>query len=231
MMIYCYTGKPGSGKGVHSSQLIYTMLRKGKNVITNIKVHPELIVPKRGKPLGHYIFFSNYELLHDSFLKKPDDKDEHFSYLQGLYGFANNFHRLRPDGEFYEHQTWFIIDEAQEIYNPRKWNRRDRLAWCAFYREHRKYGFDCVLISQDDAAIDKQIRSVLQRQVYHRKVTDFKILGKLLRLILGRDLFVAISTEYGMKKSENKVGSRYYFGKQIYYDFYNSMQTFRDSAM
>lgn len=230
-MIYFYTGVPGSGKGVHSSEVIYGMLQSGKNVITNIELRTDLIVPKKNKPVGHCIYVPNEEWLNSSFLKVPKGKENKYSYLQGLYGFASNYHLRDENGNFYEHQTWLVLDECHELFNSRAWNRKDRLAWCAFFREHRKYGYDCILISQDDKNIDKQIRAVFQKQVLHRKVTDYKFFGVLLKLLIGRDLFVAISTQYGMKKSEAKTGTRFFFGKQKYYDFYNSMQTFRDSGM
>ncbi|MCM1104636.1 MAG: zonular occludens toxin domain-containing protein [Clostridium sp.] len=230
-MIYFYTGVPGSGKGVHSSEVIYKMLQSGKDVITNIDVHTELIEPRRKKPVGNCIYVPTQDWLHDAFIQKPKQKEDRYSYLQGLYGYANNYHLRKADGSFFEHQTWLVLDEVQELFNTRTWNRRDRLAWCAFFREHRKYGYDCILISQDDKNVDKQIRTVLQKQVLHRKVTDYKFFGKVLKLLTGRDLFIAISTQYGMKKADAKTGTRFYFGRQKYYDFYDSMQTFRDSGM
>lgn len=230
-MIYFYTGVPGSGKGLHSSEVIYKMLQSGKDVITNVECHTELIEPRKNKQAGNFIYVPNPEWLNDAFIQKPKEKLAKFSYLQGLYGYADNYHKRKPDGTFYEGQTWLIIDECHELFNSRTWNRKDRLAWCAFFREHRKYGFHCILISQDDKNIDKQIRAVLQKQVLHRKVTDYKVFGKVLKLLTGRDLFVAVSSQYGMKKADAKVGSRFYFGKQKYYDFYNTMQTFRDSGL
>ncbi len=230
-MVYFYTGVPGSGKGVHSSEVVYRMLQSGKDIITNIEFHTELIEPKGRKPLGHCIYVPTREFLQDAFIKKPKGSEEKYSYLQGLYGFANNYHLRDSNGDFFEHQTFLVLDEVQEFFNSRTWNRRDRLAWCSFFREHRKYGYDCILISQDDKSVDKQIRQILQKNVLHRKVTDYKLFGKVLKLLTGRDLFVAISSQYGMKKADARTATRFYFGKQKYYDFYNSMQTFRDSGI
>lgn len=233
-MIYFYTGTPGSGKGLHTAEVIYHMLRDGKNVITNIVIHTELIEPKKNKPLGHYIYVPSNGFLRNGFVKYPKEAVSPYSYIQGLYGFAENFHECSRGSSdcFREHQTYLILDECRLFFNSRAWNRSDRSAWVEFFGEHRKYGFDCILISQSDNGIDKQIRDIFQRKVDHRCVTDYKIFGKLLKLILGRQLFLTISSDYKIKKKEDaRIGTRYFFGKQKFYDLYNTGQLFKEHGI
>ena len=105
-------------------------------------------------------------------------------------------------------------------------NRKDRLAWCAFYRLHRKLGYDVILISQDDKCIDKQIRNVLETQVLHRNVGNYKVFGKLLSLLFGGNLFICITSKYGYSKKDAKTGSKFLFGEKKYYSVYDTTQLY-----
>ena len=166
-MIWFYTGVPGSGKSYHAAKEIYKYIQKGKNIIGNMEINTDNIPQLNNKPKGCYLYVSNKEWLNNSILEMKIDRhgatrlkepDDIYSYIQGLKGYAFNFHERDKQGKFKLHQTLLILDECQELYNSRSWNRKDRLAWCAFYRLHRKLGYDVILISQDDKCIDKQIR-------------------------------------------------------------------------
>lgn len=200
-MIWFYTGVPGSGKSYHAAKEIYKFIQKGKNIIGNMEINTDNIPTLNKKPKGCYLYVSNKEWLNNSILEMKIDRhgatrlkepDDIYSYIQGLKGYAYNFHERDKQGKFKLHQTLLILDECQELYNSRSWNRKDRLAWCAFYRLHRKLGYDVILISQDDKCIDKQIRNVLETQVLHRNVGNYKVFGKLLSLLFGGNLFIVL---------------------------------------
>ena len=72
-MIECYTGVPGSGKSYHTAKRIYDALRSGQNVITNLNINTNLIVPKSPKkPLGHFIYVPNQDWIDSSiYVKTP----------------------------------------------------------------------------------------------------------------------------------------------------------------
>ncbi len=222
-MIYFYTGVPGSGKSLHVAKDIYDALRTGKNVIANFNVDTGMVKPRRKKVLGDFLYIPNAQWRDNAYLGKSAGQS--FSYIDGLVGYAQNYHRKNRKGKVIEGQTLLVLDECQELFNSRSWNRSDRLAWCAFFRQHRKYGYTVILISQDDKVIDKQIRSILDTEVFHRKVSDFKLGGFLLALLCGGRLFCAIYRKYGYKKSDAKLESKFYTGRK-YYDFYNSYETF-----
>lgn len=231
-MIHYYTGVPGSGKSLHCASVIYKALRNGKNVISNFEVDTSLIKPLKGKPVGQFIYMSSDEILDNHYYtrerncKRKPINEKKFTVFDGLYGFAENFHLKDEKGEFIEHQTLLIIDECQIYFNSRSWNRSDRLSWIDFFRQHRKKGYDCILVSQDDKCIDKQIRSVLQTQFLHRNVANYKWFGKLLSWLCGGHLFICIASLYGMSsKKESRLYSFYFTGKK-YFNFYNSMKTF-----
>ena len=81
-----------------------------------------------------------------------------------------------------------VVDECSSIWNARDWNntinKSSRMDWLKFFVQHRKLGYNFILlITQNDRQIDKQIRSLIEYEVTHRKVNNFKI-GKLYQQLL-----------------------------------------------
>ncbi len=235
-MIHFFTGTPGSGKSLHMAMIIDKSLRKGKNVIANFEINEasfERFHKKHPGKLGDFIYVSNRELLTNAYkagtgkngraVPPPQDR---FSYIEGLYGYAQNFHKRNSRGQIIENQTLLVLDECQDLFNPRSWNRKDRLKWCSFFREHRKYGYDVYLISQDDTVIDKQIRHILQYEYVHRCINNYKLFGRFLGFLSGGKLFIYVKRMYGVKSSEAKVKAKMFQGERKYYEFYDSYKTF-----
>lgn len=236
-MIHFFTGTPGSGKSLHMAMLIDKQLRKGKNVIANFEINERTYKrfnKKHPGKLGQFIYVSNTELLTNAYFKRYNRQSgkfvepakDSFSYIEGLYGYALNFHKRNARGQIIEGQTMLVLDECQDLFNPRSWNRNDRLKWCSFFREHRKYGYEVYLISQDDKVIDKQIRSILQFEYTHRCINNYKLAGKLMGLMAGGKMFVYVKRMYGIKSKDAKIKSEFFTGQQKYYEFYDSYKTF-----
>lgn len=235
-MIHFFTGTPGSGKSLHMAMVIDKELRKGRNVIANFQINEAAFKrfnEKHPDKLGQFIYCPNFYWLNNAYKPFVDKNGKiyqppknRFAYLEGLYSFAEQFHKRNRKGQIIEGQTILVLDECQELFNPRSWARKDRLAWCSFFREHRKYGFDVYLISQDDQVIDKQIRSILQYEYLHRCVNNYKFFGRLLGFIAGGRLFVCIKKMYGVKSKDAKIKSTFFTGQWKYYNFYDSYATF-----
>lgn len=237
-MIYFYTGTPGSGKSLHMASVIYESILKGKNVIANFEVNESYFEKvKHPEKLGKFIYVSNRDWLESAYTTRrtvsPIDGNamrgvvppDHYTYLDGLYNFALMYHKRDRRGNFKEGQTLLVLDECQELFNNRTWAKKDRLDWISFFREHRKYGYEVYLISQDDKVIDKQVRAVLQFKVEHRSVANYKAAGKLLALLHGGSYFVWIMSNYQIRSKDARLCSEYYTGRK-FYDFYNTCQTF-----
>lgn len=223
-MIYFYCGVPGSGKSLHAVMDICRWLRSGRDVIScRLDVDVGAIKPKKNKPLGHFSFFPTDTFLHNDFYprNRSDVRLKEYSYIAGLYGYANNYHRRKKDGTFYEHQTLLVFDECQDIWNSRTWNRSDRLDWCHFFQLHRHYGFDVIMISQSDTFVDKQIRAILQEKVYHRSFAGYKVLGKVVALLCGGTCFIAVHSLYGMAKKDSRLFSDLFTGRR-FFKYYSS---------
>ena len=234
-----YTGVAGTGKSYHCAQVIYDLLRNGKNLITNIKIDISKIPQKGQKPLGVYIFVSDSEWLYNAIRQYKKDYrgnltpilqpcTDKFSSIQGLMGFALNFHKRNDKGSIILHQTYLIFDECQNIWDSRSWNRKDRLPWISFLTQYRKWGYDCILISQNENMIDKQIRgSVIEHKLLHRNVSRFKKLGKLMSFPFGGNLFVCVESDYTMSsKKAAKIRFFFIFGSNKYFDIYDTTQIF-----
>lgn len=227
MAIECFTGVPGSGKSYHTARVIYDALRAGRNVISNLNINTSIIHPKSDKkPLGEFIYVPNAQWLESGIYESSKMGGRFpssvYSYIYGLENFALQFHRRNKKGQMMEHQTLLILDECQTIFNPRSWNRKDRLSWIEFFTVHRHYGFDVILITQNDKMIDKQIRGVIESQVLHRNVSKYKWLGKLLAMPFGGNLFVCIKSMYGMSKKDSRINSSILFGSSFYFSLYDS---------
>lgn len=240
MSVNFFTGVPGSGKSLHVAMVIDKWLRSGKNVIANFEINEDSFArfnEKHPGKLGTFIYVPNEEWLTNSYKpymignRRMPPPDGMWSYLEGLYGYAMQFHKRNHKGQIDKEQTLLVLDECQDLFNPRSWNRKDRLAWCSFFRLHRHFGYEVYLVSQDETVIDKQIRNVIEREFIHRCVNKFKLTGRLLGLLAGGKVFVSVEKLRGVKKSNSRVRSQFFTGQQKYYDFYDSYKTFgRGSA-
>lgn len=228
-MIYFFTGKPGNGKSLHMAQIMYQKLRFGKNVIANFEINEPMVYKGRHpERMGCFIYEPNTFWLNNAY----KNKTLHYSYLDGLYNFAFQFHKRNAQGQIIEHQTLLVLDECQELFNTRSWNRKDRLEWCNFFRKHRKLGYDVYLISQDDMVIDKQIRNVFEYEMEHRCINNYKLFGKILGLLCGGKLFVCITRWYAKKgRKDSHIESEFFIGRKKFYRFYDSYKTFARESL
>lgn len=186
MAIILYSGTPGSGKSLHlAARLVHTMKRFKAPIIGNFACD-----------------FSAYKKLKGSYLYI----DNAFLTPDRLINFSKNY------GEYVgrrvkEGEILLVIDECQIMFNARSWGQKDRAAWCSFFTQHRKFGYEVVLIAQNDRMLDRQIRSLIEYEWIHRKVSNFGWYGKLLSLFCLGKMFVAVKVWYPMKL---KVGSEFF---------------------
>ena len=198
-MIYLYTGTPGSGKSLNVARDIYYRLNRNKkypNVIANFAINEKMIKNKNAK----FIYKDNSDLSIEFLLE--------YSAKNHVLGIEN--------------QTLVAVDECSVIWNSRDWNNKEfkssRSDWLKFFVQHRKLGYNFILITQNDRQIDRQIRSLVEYEVEHRKLNNFKI-GKLLPF----STFIAISRWYGVNE---KLGIEYFKYSKKWGNFYDSYGTF-----
>lgn len=202
-MIELYTGTPGSGKSLHCAKIIYNRLNRGKGVIANFDINLTIFKKKK---IGKFVYIDNSEL-------SPE----------GLMRYALKNHKRNTNGHISEGQTLLVIDECQILFNSRDWQAKDRMKWATFFTQHRKYGYNIILITQFDRLIDRQIRSLVEYQVIHRKASNYKTLGLIIGMFFRGNIFVAITQWYGIKE---KINSEWFVMRPKYARLYDSYKIF-----
>lgn len=168
MMIEIYTGFVGSGKSFHVTKRATTIADApaGKRyVVANFPIKPKKkflakipfiknrLADQYNKP--RWLFKDNSDMTVDYLIKLSDE--------MGWYG--------------KESQCLLIIDEAGIVFNSRDWNVKpaERKDWIKFFTQSRKLGYDIVLVVQDSRMLDRQIRSLCEFEVQHKKVNSWFI--------------------------------------------------------
>lgn len=194
-MIYFYSGTPGSGKSLHVAQDVWTSINlKHRNVIANFEMDRDKLYKNQNH--GRFYYFKNQ-----------------FMTVNNLVLYMQKFHKPKV-----EKQTLIVIDECQVIFNPREFDRKDRLDWIYFLCEHRKLGFNIILISQFDRLVDRQIRALFEYEEKHRKVNNYKI-GRLLPF----PAFACVEYWYGVRE---KLSTSFFIYRKKYGDLYDSFKRF-----
>lgn len=202
-MIELYSGTPGSGKSLHVAKIIRERLRLYNCVIIgNFYVNQNTIKKRKGT----YIYVDNSRLDPDRLIKFAVRYARHKG------------RRLKED------ELYLFIDEAQLLFNSRDWQLIKTSGWVSFYSQHRKLGFYVGLIAQFDRMLDRQIRSLVENEIKHRKVSRAGLFGKLLGFLSGDNLFIYIKIWYPMKQ---KVYSEFFLGTKKVYDLYDSYGLFQ----
>ena len=217
IMITLYSGTPGSGKSLHVAEVIYTNLIRGwRYVLCNFDINYDYFKVKRP--------FSKKTV---NTCKSTCISIENRNLnVKLLVDYARAFFKRDGQGRIVEGQALLVIDECQLFFNSRTWQHEDRSEWIWFFTQHRKFGYDIILVTQFDRLIDRQIRSLLEYEVVHHDVTKFKFMGKLLRFLTRGSVFTANRWWYCMKnKKGGKINSQFFRGKK-YYNFYDSYKIF-----
>lgn len=201
-MMSLYSGTPGSGKSLHMASRLCNRYRY-INAPTVCNFDCDFSQFKNHK--GQFVYCDNSELTPRFLMKFSMDYSEKIG-------------RKPKEGEIL-----LVIDEAQLLFNARDWGRNDRSEWCAFFTQHRKFGYDIVLIAQFDRMLDRQVRNLIEYEFIHRKVSNFGLQGKLLSLVALGKLFVAVKVWYPMKE---KVGSEFFVFSKKYNSIYNTFALF-----
>lgn len=203
-MISIYTGTPGSGKSLHMASKIKGVLRRRNcMVITNFEIDRNKV------PNGGYLVILDTDQL------TP----------QNIKSIARDFWETRGE-KIQESRIFLFIDEAQLFFNSRTWMKNQQKGWIDFFTQHRKLGFDVILCAQFAEMIDRQVRSLIEYQFIHRKVSNFGGMGFVAGIILffvglltfGK-LFVAIKVWYPINQ---RVGVDFFIARKGLYGIYDT---------
>lgn len=201
-MIELYSGTPGSGKSLHVAGDVRKKLKKKRKVIIgNFFINTQLVKGRRGA----YIMVTNDRLTPERLIA--------FSRRRSHY-----LGRKLKEGELL-----LIIDEAQLLFNSREWQNLGRQGWLSFFSQHRHYGYDVILIAQFDRMLDRQVRSLIEYETIHRKVSRAGYIGFFVGLFTGGNLYIAIQRWYPIHE---KINSSFFLGRKRIFSLYDSYNHF-----
>lgn len=207
-MILLYSGTPGSGKSLHLASDMKRWIHLFKApVIGNFDFNGYACRPRGW---GSYLEVDN-SVLHPEFL---------------IY-FSETYRKLRKWERIPEEHILLVIDECQLIFNNRDWSNETRPEWISFFTQHRKLGYRVILVAQFDQMIDKQIRSLIEYEIIHRKVKNIGIGGKIFNLVSGGQLHVGVKY---YKPLNQRLSSEWFKGDKKLYSLYDSYTRFSASA-
>lgn len=197
MTCYLFTGTPGSGKSAHMAQIIYWQVKLGRPVIANFEINTDTF-----EDASSFVYLPN-ELLTPASLEE---------YARWYF----------QDRDFGEGKIKVFIDESQILFNSRDWKNNG--GWIKFFTQHRKLGMDVYLVAQFHEMLDKQIRTLVEYEVSHRKVNNVGWFGRFVSLMtFGHSVFVAVTRWYGQKM---RLGSEWIIGRKKYYRLYDTYKLF-----
>lgn len=199
MSIYLYTGTPGSGKSIHMAKNLFWQIKMKRPAVANFEINNSMFADGGSS----FVFMENDELRPDRLEKIARDHFEREPFREGAIK--------------------LYIDEAQIKFNSRDW--RNNAEWIKFFTQHRKMGYDVVMVAQHHEMLDKQIRTIVEYEVHHRKVNNVGLFGRCVGILsFGHPVIVAVTTWYGQKM---RLGSEWMLGTGRDYKLYDSYKLFR----
>lgn len=207
-MINCVQGTPGSGKSATAVAMAIKHLRQGGVVAANFS-----LVDGWSDVIAKQSFVN--KIFDDRRYKKSSSLWERFFVVDSLDaimkvkpkelsvdGWENN------DDKYREGYGLLLLDEAQLIFNSRDW--RGNFSWIEFFTQHRKLGWNVLLISHSIDMIDSQIRHLIEYESRYRNLqkVKFPILGFPLSPI---PAFLVITRYAGLGAGASAVHSRELF--------------------
>lgn len=203
-MIEVCQGTPGSGKSAAAVARAIMHLKKGGVVAANFSLIDGWADIVAKKSITGRLFDScRYE--------KAESLHKRFYYVSSLPAIRKIKPRdeavgLHKDtGKYSEGSGLLILDEAQLCFNARKWEKN--FNWIEFFTQHRKLGWNVLLIAHSIEMIDAQIRPLAEYESRFRNMqkVKFPIIGLPLSPF---PLFLVITRYAGLGAGSSVVASK-----------------------
>ncbi|MBJ7330724.1 MAG: hypothetical protein JHC95_12565 [Solirubrobacteraceae bacterium] len=165
MTLSLVVGAPGAGKSYYAVRAISDAVQSGRLVATNVTLEEDWAPRVAGANIFRRLIPGRRRKLEAAYRDRvlvSDDLSELFSI------------RLRGQGEG---RGLMVLDEAHNWMNSRAWRDQDRTEIVRFFSQHRKLGWDVLLITQDELNVDRQVRSLFEYLVTLRNLRNAKFLG------------------------------------------------------
>lgn len=157
MTITAVTGKVGSGKNLYAISRIVEYAFQGRRVVCNFRVDLKPVQP----------------LLHRLLGRECPEVEQ----IPGRPSYAD-IKALGRGGPREHRAGLLVLDEVGPLLNARTWQDKDRQQFIDWLLHSRKLAWDVILIVQNIALVDKQIRvAVVESMVTCRRLDRLKLIG------------------------------------------------------
>lgn len=173
-MLSCIQGSPGSGKSAVAVALALDHVRNGGVVAANFG-----LVHGWSDVLANRSMWSWFD---EEYRYKRSlsyyNRLYHVKSLQAVMEVGKSLPNLCEgvhtyDGSYKEGGGLLILDEAQLIFNSRKWDKN--FSWIEFFTQHRKLGWNVLVIAHSIEMIDSQIRPLFEYEARFRNLQKVRI--------------------------------------------------------
>jgi len=165
-VITAVTGPPGNGKSAYGVRAIARALDAGKCVATNITLRDDVaeFASQKSNVLRR--------LLPGASTRATRRMSSRIFWSDDPHELLNV--RLRGSGEG---RGLMVLDEAPDWLNSHHWNADGRDELVRWFRKHRHYGWDVLLLAQDLEMLDKQVRVNYEQHTHVRNLKRAKVWG------------------------------------------------------
>lgn len=184
MAVEVAQGSPGSGKSAVAVSRAIRHLKKGGVVAANFSLVDGWAedVAKRS-PIAFLLHFlrifigvhhyDNYVYKRASCLHKRLYRVDSLASIRKIFPVSESVDIYLDNGKYSEGSGLLLLDEAQLIFNSRKWEKN--FDWIQFFTQHRKLGWNVILIAHDIQMIDSQIRPLAEYESRFRNLQKVKM--------------------------------------------------------
>lgn len=203
-MIEVAQGSPGSGKSAVAVARAILHLKKGGVVAANFSLIDGWAEEVASKTLLGK-FSPTYAKQKAISLHKRFYRINSLSAIKKINPVKESVDIYQDKGKYSEGSGLLILDEAQLVFNSRKWDKN--FDWIEFFTQHRKLGWNVILIAHSIEMIDSQIRPLAEYESRFRNLQKVKwpVIGLPLSPF---PLFLVIKRYAGLGAGASVIASR-----------------------
>lgn len=203
-MIEVCQGTPGSGKSASAVARALLHLRKGGVVAANFSL-VDGWADEVAKRLAWSYVSKSYRYDQASSMYNRFYRVNSLSAIRAIDPRAQSVGVYKDNGKYSEGNGLLILDEAQLVFNSRRWEKN--FDWIQFFTQHRKLGWNVVMIAHTIEMIDSQIRPLAEYESRFRNLQKLKfpLIGLPMSPI---PMFVVIRRYAGLGAGANVIADR-----------------------
>lgn len=226
-MIEVQQGTPGSGKSATAVARAILHLKKGGVVAANFSLVDGWadVVASRSL-LGR--FSDEYRYKKASSMYPRFYRVDSLEAIRKIQPRSEAVGVYKDDGSYSEGAGLLLLDEAQLIFNSRQWKKN--MGWIEFFTQHRKLGWNVILIAHTIEMIDSQIRPLAEYESRFRNLqkVKFPVIGLPMSPF---PLFVVIRRYAGLGAGANVIADRDLYPLPLWAArLYDSLQVFSEDS-